>query len=86
MTKGDLEVLIAQCAKNEADLNQQLQNVVAQINRTVGAREMAVHLLSGMDGPVVAAEPKAKRGRKKKVVDGASEHAVVGTVEQQEAA
>lgn len=84
MTKDDLKKLIEQCNQQEAQLNQQLQNVVAQINRTVGAREMAVHLLGEMDAPVT--EPKAKRGRKKKVVDGASEQAVVGTIEQQEAA
>ena len=58
--------------------NQQV--IVGQINRTVGAREMAQHLLSGMDKP---SEPKVKRGRKPKVVE---QHEAVDPQKQSEAA
>lgn len=67
MTKDDLQKLIAECNATEANLNQQLQQIVGQINRTVGAREMAQHLLNEMDKP---AETKVKRGRTKAVKDG----------------
>lgn len=56
MTKDGLLQLIEQCKAQEAQLNQQLQNVVAQINKTVGAREMAQHLLSKMEEPKNEAE------------------------------
>lgn len=69
MTKDDLQKLIEQCNANEAQAKQQLEQVVGQINKITGAREMAQHLLNEMDKPVAeTAAPKVKRGRKKKAV------------------
>lgn len=76
MTKDDLQKLIAECNATEANLNQQLQQIVGQINRTVGAREMAQHLLSETDKP--AAETK-KRGRKKVADEATVGHTTVGS-------
>ena len=59
MTKDSVVQLIEQCKANEA-------NLLAQIHKSVGAREALEHVLNEMNKP--SEKPKAKRGRKK-VVD-----------------
>lgn len=69
MNRDDLKKAIAECAQQEAILQQQLQQTVAQINKTAGALAAFQHVLSTM--PEEAASEQAPEEQAEQCHDAA---------------